>query len=1137
MGGIMEARSIGATLFGSATLFALMGACAAQTDVHAFDIPAEEAGQSIQEFAKQAGRQIVAPGEVLRGVRTPAVQGRLAVDAALAMLLRGTSLSVATDDGHIVILTVAAKPETPVGPSEPERSYESVIVSGYRASLADSSNAKRASLGFSDTIFAEAIGKFPDTNIAESFNRIPGITISREIDGSGVNVSIRSLGSNFTKVSLNGAPIAVASTGPTNNSNANREVDLNIFPVELFTQLTVFKSARADQIEGGAAGIIDMRSVRPFDHPGLHVTYSLKGIDLGNQNAVAPNATIIVSDTQGPLGILIGATSMATRFFSRGFESVGWTNPNLLTSGPVIQCAPAQVCNTSGGGNWTIPATVPGNVTTGGLVPGETLDQARLLTLNPSLTLQQLDSMLVPRLGRPFMEKGVRSRYNGTLGLEYRPNDDLQFYVDAIGARLTNAFDRADINFCIRNCAAIPIDVKVDADGVVTSGTFANAQWILEARPYHERGDFLSVNPGLEWQADDLWRVAFQANASRSHFLRDVPSILVVTAPSSGNPAGVPGPAAPAGGVYVTYSDGRGPGPVMETNVDLNDPASFQWSGGRLNAQAEKRFTYTNGLHLDVQYGGSEAALKTGVAFDDAFRRISSYDNSLAWQNAVCGDNPNVVVPLPNTQPPCQGLDVPGSAAAVNAVASGYPTYPGLGTYASAGYPALSYQGSLIPQSSLASYLKPGPAGFVVVDYARFLKDSNYAAFAYPNAPEAVNSNLGVGSGTIDEKNYGVYGELNGTLGLGPAKLEYNLGVRWIETLQTVAGPAQQGDARNGASLPLDGGRYPNVVTIVTAAHRYQALLPSMNLVFDASDELRLRLSLSRTMTRANPSALLPGINFADQSASTATLGNSALKPYFADNLDVGAEYYTGGEGFIGFAAFRKSVTGFTVIGNTTQPFSFLASYGISYDTLNPTMQAAIDARGGPKLATVQISQTINASGLLTIDGLELNWVQPLDFDLVPYWLKGFGLAANATIVDQKGSGAAPAVATGVSPFTYNLTGYYEDEGVSVRLSYVYNGRQVASGTNQNGICLPSVASSTCPKGAYIYNASFGQLDLSSSVKLSSLLGALPSDPEIVFDVQNLTKSKLRGYFQYPQAVYAYYSQGTTYIFGVRGTF
>ena len=111
--------------------------------------------------------------------------------------------------------------------SQPANGVEAVTVTGYAASLQKATDAKRDSTNFTDTVFAEDIGKFPDSNIAESLNRIPGVTISREIDGEGVNASIRGLGTSFTKVTLNGANVAVASTGATDTANANREVDLN----------------------------------------------------------------------------------------------------------------------------------------------------------------------------------------------------------------------------------------------------------------------------------------------------------------------------------------------------------------------------------------------------------------------------------------------------------------------------------------------------------------------------------------------------------------------------------------------------------------------------------------------------------------------------------------------------------------------------------------------------------------------------------------------------------------------------------------------------------------------------------------------------------------------------------------------
>lgn len=74
------------------------------------------------------------------------------------------------------------------------------IVSGFRLSLQQAADAKREAVGFTDSIFAGDIGKFPDNNVAESLDRIPGVTILRDINGAGVTVAIRGLGTSFTRV-------------------------------------------------------------------------------------------------------------------------------------------------------------------------------------------------------------------------------------------------------------------------------------------------------------------------------------------------------------------------------------------------------------------------------------------------------------------------------------------------------------------------------------------------------------------------------------------------------------------------------------------------------------------------------------------------------------------------------------------------------------------------------------------------------------------------------------------------------------------------------------------------------------------------------------------------------------------------
>jgi len=174
---------------------------------------------------------------------------------------------------------------------------EEVVVTGFRRSLTDSTAAKKASVGFVDSIFAEDIGKFPDTNLAESFNRIPGITITRETSGEGLNIAIRGLGTNFTRVLLNDAPVAIASTGRTDSQNTNREVDLDMFPTELFSQLTVHKSSDAHTLEGGAAGTVNMRMARPFDKEGGRLAYSIQGIDNKDAGGTGVKGSIVAINT------------------------------------------------------------------------------------------------------------------------------------------------------------------------------------------------------------------------------------------------------------------------------------------------------------------------------------------------------------------------------------------------------------------------------------------------------------------------------------------------------------------------------------------------------------------------------------------------------------------------------------------------------------------------------------------------------------------------------------------------------------------------------------------------------------------------------------------------------------------------
>ncbi len=984
---------------------------------------------------------------------------------------------------------------------------EDIVVTGYRSSLAKSTNAKRASTGFTDSIFAEDIGKFPDTNIAESFNRIPGITITRDVTGEGTNVAIRGLGSNFTNVTLNGATIAVASSGATDAQGTDRSVDLSFFPTDLFTKLTVNKSYTADLLEGGAAGNIDLRSARPFDRSTSFLAYNVQGTKQSPEDRIGARGSVIGSWRGDKVGILAGVSAQRLFTDTRGFETIGYTNPALTAA----QCGAASGCNTTGGGNWTIPAVVPVGAGAG-LVAGTPITSAFLLANNPGATIQQIDNALLPRLGRSTSIRGPRDRINAIVSAEWQPSDTLHFYVDGLYGYKKNDLTRENMAWIVRNGAVIPTNLTFDkADCtigcVVTGGTFANAQFFNEFRPYTETTKLFSVNPGGDWAISDKLKLNLQGNYARSTFHRENPSVGLTT------PLGV--------GNTVTYSNDGSGIPTIQSALDLNDPANFGWNpGSRVNISDERRLNKSKGARGDLTWGDTALNLKVGGAFDDVSRRISSNDNSQAYQNAVCGNNPSAFIASPNSQPPCEGRNAPG------VILAGYPTYPGFGTGSTAGMTGpVTYGGSLVPNSAAPSYLTPGPAGFVTVDWPKFAAATNYD-FYHDNSPESGASTTGASGGGIREVVKSAFATVNGAQDLGGNMLRFNVGVRYVNTIQTITGRVSLPDPRNttasGAALP-DGSRYPNLVSIVSTRNVYAKWLPAATFAYDVGEHAVVRVAGSRTMTRPDPSAQLPGVNFGAPSADQASIGNPALEPYMSTNLDLGFEYYTGREGVVSFNAFRKSIKGFTSTAISTVPFSNLSQYGITYDTLNPTQQIAINSRGGPGTAQVQVTSQVNVADKLTINGLEFQWVQPLDFLTKNIGITGFGFNANATIVDQTSKGAAQAF--GVAPFTYNVTAYYEKHGVMLRVSTTSREGSQNSGAAQNGI--PAAA---------LFGTDYTTYDFSSSFDLDKIFG-FAGAPQLTVNVANFTNATLRSYFQFENATFTQYKPGRQFLVGLRGTF
>ncbi|MFN3798874.1 MAG: TonB-dependent receptor plug domain-containing protein, partial [Sphingobium yanoikuyae] len=247
---------------------------------------------------------------------------RAALFAASAFGALGLAQAAAAQD-------TAAPAETAAAPQDSETA--DIVVTGIRASLESATNAKKNAVAFGDSIFAEDIGKLPATNLAETLNRMPGVRLNRDINGEGTQVAIRGLGPSFTRVLLNGSQLQVASDGGTNGGSANREVDLDFFPSELFTRLDLAKSPSPSTLEGGIAGTVNLRNARPFDKEGTHVTVVAQGQYTDNNDKFSPRGAIVASHTTDTFGILVGVAGVKTKTRVDGFESVGWTDGNLGT--------------------------------------------------------------------------------------------------------------------------------------------------------------------------------------------------------------------------------------------------------------------------------------------------------------------------------------------------------------------------------------------------------------------------------------------------------------------------------------------------------------------------------------------------------------------------------------------------------------------------------------------------------------------------------------------------------------------------------------------------------------------------------------------------------------------------------------
>jgi iron complex outermembrane receptor protein len=181
-------------------------------------------------------------------------------------------------------------------PASHDQVEEIVVTGSYARSLEKAVEMKRETVGFSDSIVATDVANFPEQNLAEALQRIPGVTIERN-KGLGGRVSVRGLPSEFTFVTINNLATASGSGG--------RDVEFDIFASEIIQQVTVQKSPRAADEEGGIAGAINISTARPFDYNGAELVASAEGAYNSISEKTDPKVSFLASDTWGNWGGLV----------------------------------------------------------------------------------------------------------------------------------------------------------------------------------------------------------------------------------------------------------------------------------------------------------------------------------------------------------------------------------------------------------------------------------------------------------------------------------------------------------------------------------------------------------------------------------------------------------------------------------------------------------------------------------------------------------------------------------------------------------------------------------------------------------------------------------------------------------------
>jgi len=914
---------------------------------------------------------------------------------------------VAGVSGLAIALTLgvaSASAQTTPPQDDDATQVDEIVVTGFRASLDAALSIKRREAGVVDAIVAEDIADFPDLNLAEAVQRIPGVSIDRDA-GEGRSITVRGLSSDFTRTRINGME-AQATTGGSDSSggaNRGRGFDFNVFASELFNSITVRKTAAAETEEGSLGATIDLQATRPFDYDGFTLAASVQGGYNDLSETTNPRGALLLSNTwnDGMFGALVSVAYSERDLWEEGFSSVRWAPaaaPGSTNSGGF--CSPVGV-TPQNPANTTANGTTATNCATNVLRPANTASNiAAYNTANQP-------GVFIPRLPRYGRLTHHQERLGVTGAFQFKPDDATVLSLDILYSKLdsTRQEDFLESLSFSRNAAAggqtqIAVRDAAVENNALVYGVFDNVDVRSEQRYDELTTAFTQVNFTAEHDFSDTLRGKFYIGRAQSEFSNPIQTTVTLDRQN-------------VQGYSFDFRNNPNT-PVINYGFDVANPANWQWR--------------------DVSLGTALAALPRSEirlrpnGVDTTFESISGdleWDVR-DWLTLKAGVNGKTYLSDSYEFRRADETVVPALPAGV--------------TVAGISNVLTGFGANLIPGGTASSWVRPDLNALAAL-FNIYCNCNTGAAGGDFTLTSITNGNARGGNRTIEENDFAYYIQADFNFDVGNIPVRGNVGVRKAYT-ELIA---------EGYSSTAGGSR-------VRGVNEYDDTLPSLNLAIEPMEDLIFRFGAAKVMARPQIGNTLAGTNYLVPTTSlsttgpnfTASIGNVNLEPFRATTYDLTAEWYFAPESLLSFAYFYKDIDTYIQIIRQDLPYTTLT--GLNPSAFDPSLCTGVCSGS----TVFQLTSAVNTEGG-PLKGFEISYQQPFRF--LPGFLENTGVQLNYTHVESEIDYCNDALCAtfvtndliNLSPEAYNGTLYYEDDRMSARVSASFRQEYLQNVPGRNG--------------------------------------------------------------------------------------